>query len=201
MGSWEEDRNPDRGVKQDAFVVAENSPRTPGVPWSYDNFQFSRALEAIWTLISAVDAYITTKQPWALAEDEKERGHLARILYIAAEALRFVAVLAYPVLPDSTRKIWKQLGQGGSLEEQRIDALQWGQLKPGTKIARAEALFPRIDRAEAIERMEAMENEAQKQPSPVTAPVTPSAPAAGGTAAAPATQTAPEKTAIEDFAK
>ncbi len=77
--------------------------------------------------------------------------------------------------------------------------LKWGQLQPGVHIGKIEAVFPRIEKAEAIERMEAMENEAQKQPSPVTAPAAPGALAAGGaTAAAPA---AAEKIGIEDFAK
>jgi methionyl-tRNA synthetase len=200
--SWEEDSDPERGIKQTAVLVAEDSSRIPGVPWSYRNLSFSRALEAIWTLISAVDAYLTTKQPWALAEDRRERDHLARVLYIAAEALRFIAVLSYPVLPDSARKLWRQLGQGTSLEEQRIDALKWGQLRAGTKIARTEPLFPRIDKAEAIERMEAMEKEAQNAPSPAVASTPAAAPVAAGTAAAAAAAPAAnEKIGIEDFAK
>jgi len=75
-----------------------------------------------------------------------------------------------------------------------------GQLAPGTPLGKSQALFPRIEKAEAIERMEAMEKDAQNAPSPVTAPATPSTPAAGGAAAA-APQAAPEKIGIEDFAK
>jgi len=82
-----------------------------------------------------------------------------------------------------------------------LDGLRWGQLAPGTPLGKSLALFPRIEKAEAIERMEAMENEAQKQPSPVTAPAPASAPAAGGAATAAAPQAAPEKIGIEDFTK
>src|SRR2546425_11749936 len=100
--------------------------------------------------------------------------------------------LAHPVLPDSTSKLWRQLGQTGPLGGQSIDALRWGQLKPGTKIAKAETLFPRVEKAEAIERMEAMENEPQK---PAMAPATS---ASSGAAAVQATN---HKISIEDFAK
>jgi len=188
----------DPSIQQIAEFVAADNAQTPGVPWSFDRLHFSQALTAIWTLISAVDAYLTTKQPWVLAEDESKRAHLAAVLYTAAEALRFVAVLTHPVLPDSTTKLWKQLGQTSPLGEQRIDALQWGQLKPGTQLGKSQTLFPRIEKAEAIGRMEAMENEPQK---PMTAPAPAPAPSATSSGSAAAAQAAPEKIAIEDFAK
>ena len=172
------------------------------VLWRLDNLHFSNALEGIWTLVAAVDSYLSTMQPWVLAEDETKRGLLSAVLYNAAEALRFVAVLAHPVLPDSTKKLWKQLGQTGPLGEVMIDQLRWGSLKPGTRIAKGETLFPRIEKAEAIERMKAMENEAQKQPSPVAASTPAAAPSVtGASAAAAAAPAIAEKISIDDFSK
>jgi len=167
----------------------------------YDVFNFSRALERIWNLISEVDKYLVLQQPWTLAEDPPQREKLARILYGAAETLRIVSALAHPFIPESTQKIWTLLGYKTNLTLLSLDELTWGQLKPGTPIGKIEAVFPRIDKAEAIERMESMEKEAQKQPSPVTAPAPATAPAPGGAAAAAAPQAAPEKIGIEDFSK
>src|SRR6266403_1297916 len=189
-----------QGIRQMAELMTSNTPGAGLAVWSMENLQFSRALESIWTLISAVDAYLTTNKPWALAEDDTNRGRLSRVLYNAAEALRFVAVLAHPVLPESTTKLWKQLGQQTALGDWQMDVLHWGHLKPGTSLGKSQALFPRIEKAEAIERMEAMENEAQKQPSPVATPAPASTPVAGGAAAA-AAPAAAEKIGIEDFAK
>ncbi|HEY1423128.1 MAG TPA: methionine--tRNA ligase subunit beta, partial [Candidatus Acidoferrum sp.] len=123
------------------------------------------------------------------------------VLYNAAETLRFVAVLAHPVLPDSTTKLWKQLGQIGRLDEVRIDQLRWGQLKPGTKTSKSDTLFPRVEKSEAIERIESMANEELNPTAPPTsAPA--ATPAASGTgAAAAAAPAASEKIGIEDFAK
>jgi methionyl-tRNA synthetase len=167
----------------------------------YTSFKFSGVLERIWRLIAEVDAFISLKKPWALAEDATQKEHLETFLYDWAESIRLIVVLTHPVLPAATEKIWKQLGQFGNVEDQRIDQLSWGQLKPGTRIGKIEAIFPRIDKKEAIERMEAMEKEAQNAPSPVTTPApAATAPAAAGTAAA-AAPAAPEKIGIEDFAK
>jgi len=166
----------------------------------YDKLGFSLALEQIWSLIAATDKYLTTEHPWSLGESEADQQRRATILWTTAEVLRVVTVLTHPVLPESTAKVWSLLGQAGHVSSQELDGLRWGQLKPGTPLGKSQALFPRIEKAEAIERMEAMENEAQKQPSPVTTPAAVSTPAAGGAAAA-AAPAAAEKIGIEDFAR
>jgi methionyl-tRNA synthetase len=167
----------------------------------YDTFQFSQALQHIEKLVSQVDAYLVQEKPWVLAKNESQKSHLADVLYNAAEALRIIAVLAHPVIPNATGEIWKQLGLRGTPAEQSLDQLKWGQLKTGTLIGTIKAVFPRIEHQEAVERMEAMEKEAQNAPSPAVA--TPAAaPATTGTAAAAgAAPAVPEKIGIEDFAK
>jgi methionyl-tRNA synthetase len=164
----------------------------------FDKLGFSLALEEIWSLIAATDKYLTTEHPWSLSESDSDKERRATILWTTAEVLRIVTVLTHPVLPESTKKVWGLLGQQGQPGSIALDGLRWGQLAPGTTLGKSQALFPRIEKAEAIERMEAMENEAQKQPSPVTAP-TPARTPAAGAAAAP--QAAPDKIGIEDFAK
>ena len=168
---------------------------------STTSWVFLLALEEIWSLIAATDKYLTIEHPWSLSESDADKQRRATILWTTAEVLRVVTVLAHPVLPECTAKVWALLGQPGQLGSINLDELRWGQLTPGTPFGKSQSLFPRIEKAEAIERMEAMENEAQKQPSPVTAPAPASAPAAGGAAAAAAPQAAPEKIGIEDFTK
>jgi methionyl-tRNA synthetase len=122
------------------------------------------------------------------------------VLYTAAEALRTAVALAHPVIPDATQRIWEHLGQTEKLADFRIDELKWGGLKPGTKIGKPEAVFPRADKKEVSERIEAMENEIRNpgstQPAATPASATPTT-----AAAAPAPSPANTKIGIEDFAK
>jgi methionyl-tRNA synthetase len=98
--------------------------------------------------------------------------------------------------------VWALLGQREQLAAVPLDQLRWGQLAPGTSLGKSLALFPRIDKTEAIERMEAMENEAQRQPPPTAATAPAAAAATGSPAAAGATPAAtPERIGIEDFSK
>jgi methionyl-tRNA synthetase len=187
---------------QDTALATKAQKAIGEVLEQYDKLCFSLALEEIWSLIAATDKYLTTEHPWSLSESDGDKQRRATILWTTAEVLRIVTALTYPVLPESTTKVWSLLGQLGQPGSIALDGLRWGQLAPGTPLGKSQALFPRIEKAEAIERMEAMENEAQKQPSPVTALTPASTPAAGGAAAAAAApQAAPEKIGIEDFAK
>jgi methionyl-tRNA synthetase len=132
----------------------------------FEQYQFSKALEAAWGLVSAVDKYIVENEPWALGDkqDDQSRARLATVLYTTAEALRVVTALAHPVLPESTAKIWAQLGLG-DIRKFKLNGLKWGQLEVGTKLSKIEPVFPRADKS-AVERMQSMEQE-RNAPTPV----------------------------------
>jgi methionyl-tRNA synthetase len=171
---------------------------------SYDKFEFSDALTLIWGSVAIADKYLAEEKPWMLAKDPGQMARLEQVLYVAAESLRIVCVLAHPVIPDATQKIWEQLGQAGKIENVNINDLQWGGLKPGTRIGKPEGVFPRAEKKETLERIETMENEirnpgsAQPAAAGADATSTAAAGAAVGAAAAPAVAT---KIGIEDFAK
>jgi methionyl-tRNA synthetase len=163
----------------------------------FDQFQFSKALEIAWGLVAAVDKYIVENEPWALGEkqDENSRARLATVLYTAAEGLRVVTALAHPVIPESTARIWTQLGLG-DIPKFDLTSLKWGQLRLGTKLGEIHPVFPRADKS-AVERMQQMEE--QGRPAAVAEPKA-EAPAAP-VAAKPGAVTPDGKIGIEDFAK
>jgi methionyl-tRNA synthetase len=164
----------------------------------YEELSFSRALETIWAAVALVDGYLTTQKPWTLAEDSTQSARLHTVLYHAAESLRIIVALAHPVLPVATPKLWAQLGQLGSLGEQRLDQLAWGGLRPATRIGELSAVFPRIEKSEVLEKINAMEQEITKPQQPAAATPAPSA----APSAAPAPGAAkPGKIAIDDFLK
>ena len=172
----------------------------------FEQFQFSRALETAWGLVAAVNKYIVEQEPWSVAEkdDQDSRARLATILHTSAEALRIVTALVHPVIPESTARIWEQLGLG-DIGKLNLRELTWGQLPLHTKLGKVEAVFPRADKS-TIERMQQMEQEraAQTAVAAITEPTeqqrtpeTPHPPAAPQPAAAAANDTI----TIDDFAK
>jgi methionyl-tRNA synthetase len=109
------------------------------------------AINSVWTLVDALNNYITVQEPWVLAKDEAKRERLGTVLYTTIEGLRALAVLLNPITPKATAKLWNALNAGslGELEDQPLaEAGNWGQLKAGIKLAELEALFPRIEQDE-----------------------------------------------------
>lgn len=112
----------------------------------------NHAIDAVWTLVDALNLYITEQEPWKVAKDESQAGQggrLATILVTAAEGLRALAVLLNPVMPIAAGKLWDSLGAEdylGALDAQPVaTAGEFGQLKPGTTVTKGEALFPRLE--------------------------------------------------------
>jgi len=176
----------------DAEIAALAAQTVPAVETAFDRLEFSRGLEAIWNLISAVDKFIVQKAPWKLAKQPGGQTELDSTLYTAAEAVRIATALIYPVLPQSTPKIWAQLGMKEPIESVRLSALKWGQLPAGQKIGEIAPVFPRIEPKPAIEKMRELEVVATAEQNALL-----------GKTAPPAEEAAPEspKIPIDDFAK
>src|SRR5690606_26020348 len=91
----------------------------------------NEALEELWKVIRRGNKYLDQAEPWALARDPAQAPRLARVLYTVAEALRLVALLVAPFLPQTGERIWHQLGLSGSVHQARQDQLRWGLLPAG----------------------------------------------------------------------
>jgi methionyl-tRNA synthetase len=132
----------------------------------FDQLNFSKALELLWSEIAKVDGDITALAPWRIAAEDTDssRLRLQGLLYEWTEAIRIITALVYPVLPESAAKIWAQLGLG-DIAKANLKDVQWGQLTPGTKLGEAGPIFPRAEK-DIIERMQELESN--------NAPATPS---------------------------
>ena len=173
--------------------------------------EFARALETLWSLVAATDGYLTAAAPWkkpAERSEDEQRRVQARVLSVAAEAIRVVTALAWPVIPESAAKVWMQLGLGDlkqAAQDGKLKTIAWGAMTAGTAFAEPAPLFPRAEK-DAMERMQNLENEnnlsavaAASQATNAAAPAAEAAPAAPATA--PETVTEKAKITIEDFAR
>jgi methionyl-tRNA synthetase len=130
----------------------------------FNELNFSDALKTLWILVAETDGYLTANAPWKKPADRSDADHAklqARVLATAAEAIRIITALVYPILPDAAAKVWHQIGQGEIGEASKrafLSDLQWGGLKSGTKFAEPAALFPRAEK-DAIDRMQNLEDE------------------------------------------
>ncbi len=131
---------------------------------AFDDLNFSEALKTLWILVAQTDGYLTANAPWKRPAERPETDHSqlqARVLATAAEAIRIITGLVYPILPDSSAKVWRQLGLGEIADAARgafLTEIAWSGLKPGTRFNEPAPLFPRAEK-DAIERMQNLEDE------------------------------------------
>jgi methionyl-tRNA synthetase len=123
----------------------------------------TRVIEFIAEQIKVVDKFLSLSKPWKLSDDDPRRAY---ILGVAAEYVRLLTAVLYPVMPYATASVWRQLGLGDIEEAARsgeLKDLKWGGLEPGTKLGALAPIFPRADKGLA-QIMTDMENPATPTP-------------------------------------
>jgi methionyl-tRNA synthetase len=102
--------------------------------------RFHIALQEFMSAVSAADAYITVNEPWALKKSDPDR--MATVLYTLAEAIRTLALLAQPFIPNAASRLLDQLAVSDSARSFAEIEGDWA-LNPGTELPKPEGLFPR----------------------------------------------------------
>ena len=103
------------------------------------------ALTAMWEVVGDANRYVDAQAPWGLKKTDPER--MATVLYVLAEVIRHLAILAQPVVPDAAARMLDQLAVP---EQQRsFDSLgDQEMLLPGTALPKPQGIFPRYSGAE-----------------------------------------------------
>ena len=129
------------GVLED-FIAAT----TQKVEASFEQMQFSAVLSDIWALVARTNKYIDETAPWVLAKDEADRAQLASVMTHLAESLRQIAILIAPFMPQTTPKIFEQLGITGEAQG-AWDSLNHYTTIPAktTVVSKGTPIFPRLE--------------------------------------------------------
>ena len=108
--------------------------------------QLHQVLNAVWTVVADANRYFAGEAPWALAKTDPARQ--GSVLYVTAEVLRQIAILALPFLPRSAEKLLDLLAVPHG---ERTFSLLGGKhrIAAGSKLPAPAPVFPRYVEAEA----------------------------------------------------
>ena len=102
--------------------------------------QLHQVLNAVWAVVADANRYFASEAPWGKAKTDQQRQ--GTILYVTAEVIRQVAILAQPFMPESAAKLLALLNV--PLEEREFSSLQPGnRLKAGITLPTPAGVFPR----------------------------------------------------------
>jgi methionyl-tRNA synthetase len=178
---------PDRAQPLDRDLETAVTTAIDAVKTNFQAYQVSQALQDTWTLVRQVNKYIVEREPWKLAKDVTNTDVLNQTLYRGADALRVIAALVDPVMPDAAARIRRMLG----VNSESWTTLRVGAIAPGTKLGDVEPLFPRIEKSLEELRTMSTGNESTPPTPPLAAARTAAAPTAAPTAPSPAAASAP----------
>lgn len=129
--------------RSDSPLSAAASAAFAGALTAWGNVAPSKALDATWQLIRATNAYLEVNEPWKM----EPGAALDAVMGDALEALRIVAILAFPAVPHTSQEIWNRIGLPGNIADQRLPgAVEWGCYPGALTVTKGDALFPRIAR-------------------------------------------------------
>ncbi len=112
-------------------------------------FKFKEAVDSAMHLASHGNTLFQQAEPWKTIKDEPDRS--ANDLYQCLQLLKAIAILIEPVIPTIANKIWRQLGQTGSVSDTQAENC----LEPlisGTDLPKPSVLFTKIP-DESVEKL------------------------------------------------
>ena len=102
--------------------------------------QIHHALNAIWAVVAEANRYFAGEAPWALAKTDPKRQ--ATVLYVTAEVVRQIAILAQFAMPEASAKMLDILGVSSEGTSRNFAAVAT-RIKPGTVLPAPAPIFPR----------------------------------------------------------
>ncbi len=168
---------------------------------AFSGHRFQDGMDAIRRLVSAIDGYLASREPWKRVKTEGVTPAIHRIHYSAMEGLRIAAVMLAPIVPKTSAEMLKRLGLPAPDTVTRKD-LRWGLLPREASLPSTSPLFPRADIkayfAEKVTKKEPPVEEEKKAPE---APAAVEPAAVEPAAVEPAAPESEPKISIEDFMK
>ncbi len=126
-------------VAADEALLASARALLPKLRADYAEQSFHRALETLWQVVGDANRYVDAEAPWTLRKTDPAR--MATVLYVLAEAIRHLAILVQPVVPEAAAKLLDQLAVPA---DSRDFAMLDRALSPGTALPNPSGVFPRF---------------------------------------------------------
>lgn len=100
--------------------------------------QIHQWLNTVWAVVAEANRYFAGEAPWALAKADPARQKT--VLYVTAEVVRQIAIMAQAVMPESCGKMLDSLGIPGDARSFTAIAER---IRPGTVLPAPVGVFPR----------------------------------------------------------
>lgn len=109
---------------------------------AYDHFSLRKATATFMELCSLANTYFDAKKPWTDAKDPSLSPRMHTTLVCCLEALKALALMASPLIPEAASKLFKMLGLQKHTDWNEVVSHK---LQPGDQLAEPEILFQKVE--------------------------------------------------------
>lgn len=115
-----------------------------------EEFEIANSLQEIWNLVARTNKYIDETTPWVLAKEERTE-ELESCIYHLIENLRRIAILVYPFMEETSKKMFQQLGIQNPELKTWESLEKYDKIRDTKVIEKGEPLFMRLNAEEEVE--------------------------------------------------
>lgn len=131
---------------------------------AFGTFKVRRASQIFMELAQAGNVYFDAKKPWAEAKQPETRHSMETTIACCLECLKALALISYPVIPETAQAVWELLGMPGKLSEADWKQIASSRLSPGHQLKEPKILFQKIEDTQIEEEIAKLHH--LKQPEP-----------------------------------
>ncbi len=124
---------------------------------SFSRYRVREACKLMMDVAREGNRYFDEMQPWNLRKDNPQR--LQTVLNVCLNTLRILSFASYSIIPQSSEKLWKMLGQQSNLSDERLSTIMDHHLPVGQKLNASEILFKKIEDSEITAQIEKLKKQ------------------------------------------
>lgn len=112
---------------------------------NYQSFKLRAASHTIMELAQLGNVYFDHKRPWQEAKNPETRHSMETTIACCLECLKGLALISYPIIPESANRIWQLLGYSSSLQDASWTEVESTTIPAGQALLEPVILFKRVE--------------------------------------------------------
>jgi methionyl-tRNA synthetase len=138
---------------RDLNFIKEINKITDKAYFSYSSFKLRKASQCLMELAQLGNVYFDMQKPWELYKSQKIEK-LKTIIACCLYCIKNIALISYPIIPESANKIWKLLGFFNPISDERWDGVNTEYLSQEQVLKKPYPLFKKIEDEQINEEIE-----------------------------------------------
>lgn len=130
---------------------------------SYQTFRLRAASQTMMELAQLGNVYFDHKRPWQDAKKLETQSSMKATIACCLECLKALALISYPIIPETASRLWKMLGYSSALEEQSWSETAVATIQEGQRLSVPEILFQKIEDEQIMQEIAKLHSMAEKQ--------------------------------------